>query len=154
MMEDEPPDHRVRRRQPTQVLAMTLLIGIDPGVNTGYAEWDTVSRKLLAVETLSLHQALFRIHDSPHTCRVRFEDARLRTWFGTAGREVLQGVGAVKAHCKIWQDFCDDFGIQWEGVKPQKGLTKWSAEQFVRVTGWKGRTSEHSRDAACLVFGT
>jgi hypothetical protein len=37
--------------------------------------------------------------------------------------------------------------------KPQAHGTKWAADYFARVTGFKGRTSEHSRDAALLVYG-
>ena len=32
-------------------------------------------------------------------------------------------------------------------------MTKWSAEVFADMTGWKGRTSNHARDAALLVYG-
>ena len=32
-------------------------------------------------------------------------------------------------------------------------MTKLSAEQFRRITGWTEQTNEHGRDAAMLVFG-
>jgi len=32
-------------------------------------------------------------------------------------------------------------------------MTKLTADQFKRITGWHGRTNEHGRDAAMLVFG-
>src|SRR5574337_2378 len=49
--------------------------------------------------------------------------------------------GAVLTHHKI----------PFKALNPSAGATKWDAERFARVTGWKGRTSEHSRDAAVLV---
>lgn len=46
-----------------------------------------------------------------------------------------------------------DEGIEFRALPPTKGATKMSAEAFRDLTGWRGRTSEHSRDAAMLVFG-
>jgi hypothetical protein len=64
-----------------------------------------------------------------------------------------QGAGSVKRDAKIWQDFCEDMDIPFEAVKPCAGATKRTTETFERLTGWKGRTSNHARDAAMLVFG-
>jgi hypothetical protein len=63
------------------------------------------------------------------------------------------GAGSVKRDCAIWEDFCRDLGIDYIPVPPQAGLTKWPADYFNKVTGWKGRTSDHARDAALLVYG-
>ena len=51
------------------------------------------------------------------------------------------------------EDFLTDKKIPFEMVAPSRNSTKLSAEVFKRLTGWQGRTSEHSRDAAMLVFG-
>jgi hypothetical protein len=85
--------------------------------------------------------------------RIILEDARLRTWFGEKGREALQGAGSIKRDCSIWCEFAELHGIALKSVKPAKGATKWDAETFKRVTGWKERTNEHARDAAMLVYG-
>lgn len=130
-------------------------IGIDPGTHTGFAEWDDVSKEFVSVETLPIHQALFRVRDLHLTEEVMviFEDARLRRWYGNAGREQLQGAGSIKRDCTIWDDFLTQYGIPFRALPPSKGMTKWSAGYFAKVTGWKGRTSEHARDAAILVLG-
>ena len=44
-------------------------------------------------------------------------------------------------------------GIDFEAVPPKNNKTKMTAEAFERMTGWKGRTNEHGRDAAMLVYG-
>ena len=83
---------------------------------------------------------------------VWFEDARLRQWYGDKGREALQGAGSIKRDCGIWEEFCAMHGIPHRAIKPAKGATKWDAERFKKMTGWPGRTNEHARDAALLVF--
>lgn len=137
-------------------------IGIDPGVKTGYAEWEVGSNRLIVVETLTIHEAMERVkaHAIAKTVRrVTFEDARKRRYFGAAddrqarsGAGIREGVGSVKRDCSIWDDFLASLGVKYRALAPQAGATKWSAEHFARVTGWKGRTSEHGRDAAILVL--
>ena len=138
-----------------------LYIGIDCGVETGYAVWDTETRRLLDVRTLRLHQALtfvLNIYEQRIPLTVVFEDARQRRWIPREGslaqwKGRAMGAGSVKRDAVIWEDFCKDLGIPYLAEPPKKGLTKWNAETFKKVTGWKGRTSNHARDAALLVFG-
>ena len=138
-----------------------IYIGIDTGVHTGIAVWDSEKRKFVYLDTLKIHEALqivssYAYKDVP-LC-VRFEDARQRKWIpfaknmtGELGR--AQGAGYVKAHCQIWEDFLRDKDIPFEMIAPRRNVTKLSAEQFERITRFKGRTSEHARDAAMLVYG-
>lgn len=139
---------------------MALIIGIDPGTSTGFAAWDKAAQKLLRVDTLKLHEAMFTLadmHDRGLIEHVVYEDAHLRTWFGNHSakkdRAKLQGAGSIKRDCTIWSEFLVDRGIPYLAVKPSAGSTKWTAEHFKRVTGWTGRTSEHGRDAAVLIIG-
>ena len=63
------------------------------------------------------------------------------------------GAGSIKRDCEIWEEFAALYGIPIQFIPPRKGLTKWDAETFNKMTGWKGRTSNHARDAALLVWG-
>lgn len=128
------------------------IAGIDPGTKTGIAIWNCKAQRFEAILTSGIVCAMETVR-AHNVDLVRIEDARKRRWYGNAGREKLQGVGSVKRDCAIWQEFCGYYDIQFQAVAPQKGQTKWSAEYFKRVTGWDDRTSEHSRDAAILVFG-
>ena len=141
---------------------MSILIGIDPGENTGLAFWDSREGKFLALETLPIHQALVKVmmwmDNVGHDLKVIFEDARQRKWFPreknvSEYRGKLMGAGAAKRDARIWEEFLTDYGIPFTAHKPQAGGTKWSADYFAQVTGWTGRTSEHARDAALLVYG-
>ena len=133
-----------------------IIIGIDPGVNTGYAEWDASKGIFRFISTFGILGATDCIRDGfsgePATL-VIWEDARLRTWFGTKGRESLQGAGSIKRDCSIWAEFFAATGIPNVPVKPQIGGTKWTAPAFAKLTGWTERTNEHGRDAAMLVYG-
>lgn len=131
-----------------------LKIGIDTGVNTGFAVWDDAQKKFTEISCMKIHQAMQRVNEMSFSddISVFFEDARLRNWFGNAGREQLQGAGSVKRDCGIWDDFLRDLGVPYTPVAPKHNATKMNADFFAKITGWKGRTNEHSRDAAMLVF--
>lgn len=136
------------------------LIGIDTGVNTGYAVWDMETGDLWDVQTLTITQALHRVKTFSEAYRIKvyFEDARQRRWIPDTrdpGREMgrRQGAGSVKRDCRIWEDFCQENRIPFEAVAPRRNRTKLSAEAFRRLVGWQGRTSQHARDAAMLVLG-
>lgn len=129
-------------------------IGIDTGVNTGFAVWDSEEKKFLLIETTMIHRAMdwVKQYSERNDTLVRFEDARLRKWFGNAGREQLQGAGSIKRDAKVWEDFLKDILCPCEAVAPKNNKTKLNADTFKKITGWEKQTSEHSRDAAMLVF--
>ena len=139
-------------------------IGIDSGTHTGLAIWDGARRMFTCIETVPMHRALFRVRDlakmaedQGRSLTVVFEDARARKWFpkemsNSEYRGKLMGAGSVKRDSKIWEEFLKDYHIKFENVPPRKGLTKLDPDYFARLTGFTGRTSEHSRDAAMLVF--
>lgn len=139
-----------------------LYIGIDPGKHTGLAVWESECKAFDAVATLPIHEALDRVRRLFKTygadlCVV-FEDARQRKYLprernASEYRGRLQGAGSVKRDCSIWEDFCKDLGIRYEAIPPRPGLTKWSEETFRNITGWTGKTSNHARDAALLIYG-
>ena len=138
---------------------MMKYIGIDTGTKTGFAVWD--GKRFLEIETLKLWQALDRVRkmkEQREDITVVFEDARQRKWLPreksiSEYRGKMIGAGSVKRDAVIWEEFCIDNGIKFFSVPPAKGLTKWSAQTFAEVTGWQGRTSNHGRDAALLVYG-
>lgn len=149
-----------------------IIVGIDPGTETGIAVYHKAVKKLLMVQTLQIHQALVIMEKLCNNCLfpgigtrilpsrilVRVEDARLRKWIPPskdekANRGRNQGAGSVKRDCSIWEDFLTDYDIDFEMVAPATQRTKMKPDLFTKLTGWKERTSEHARDATTLCYG-
>ena len=131
----------------------TIQIGIDCGTNTGVCV--CVDGKIQQIETMPIHKAIGFVSSwiDPHrTTLIRFEDARLRTWYGSdKNGEKKKGAGSVERDCSIWQDFLDDLGVDYDRVHP-RDVKATTAEQFKQITGYSGRTSIHAREAAWMVI--
>lgn len=137
-------------------------IGIDPGEHTGVAIWNADTKCFVDIFTTTAASAILHIwyhyvRWNRHTTIV-FEDARKRRYLpletnNSEYRGKLMGAGSVKRDCTIWEEFCKTYNFDYQAVPPHKGATKWDADYFKKVTGWTGRTSNHARDAALLVFG-
>lgn len=138
-----------------------LAVGIDPGKNTGIAVWNTNTQHFELLDTVPIHKAMEIVKEWEYpvrSIRVYFEDARQRQYLprernASEYRGKLMGAGSVKRDSVIWQDALTDWGIPFTMVPPRAGATKWTADTFRRITGYTGRTSNHARDAALLVYG-
>lgn len=140
--------------QPQRKESPTVVIGIDPGTNTGFSV--VLRGELNNVETTTIFKALtvvsgLRQKYPPDSILVRFEDARLRTWFGKSGPEKWKGAGSIMRDCAIWEETLTDLGVPFEKVPP-KEVKETTAAQFQKLTGWTARTSIHAREAAWLVL--
>ena len=137
---------------------MKILIGIDTGVNTGFAVAEDKGNggELQKVTSISITQAMQQVNEliaqhGKEVVQLIIEDARQRKWF-TGGREKAQGVGSVKRDAQIWEDWCKEQGLNYLMIHPAANATKTKADVFKKRTGWIERTNEHARDAAMLVF--
>lgn len=133
-----------------------LIIGIDTGVQTGFATYQRSTKRIGLVQTLSIHaaMAIVREHkDGGDNIFIRVEDPR-RAIFGRKLEGFkLRGAGSVMRDAKIWEDYLTDLKIPFEMVRPRKGFTKLNAQVFGQITGYWQPTSQHGRDAAMLVYG-
>ena len=138
-----------------------LVVGIDPGVHTGLAVWDTSSRRLLDVRCSGIVEAMRYVRELMDTRGVGlivFEDARQRKWIPRE-RDLRQfkgramGAGSVKRDSGIWEEFCEVYRIDCVKTPPRQGMTKLTDATFRGITGYDARTNNHGRDAAMLVFG-
>jgi len=135
-----------------------LYIGIDTGVNTGFAVWYKDSKRLGVISTLKIHVAMAEVqaYAKDFDIHVIVEDARQVRFFKQEQRagaqSRAQGAGSVKRDAVIWEDFLTDLGVSFEMVRPSKALAKLNAKTFKAYTGIDTRLSQHARDAAMLVF--
>lgn len=129
-------------------------IGIDAGTNTGIAIWHSKKKEFNLIQTMKIHMALHTVERwILQDVLVRVEDARLATWKRSGDAYKAKGAGSVMRDAAIWEDFLEDIGVDYEMVRPRKQITKWKEDDFKRFTKYQGRTSEHGRDSALIVFG-
>jgi hypothetical protein len=142
-------------------VVIVINVGIDCGVNTGFAM--TQAGELVVVQSMTITQAMAEIRvllAAGHDLTIYIEDARLRTWFGGAdarqarsGAGIREGVGSVKRDCQIWEDWCIEQGVPYKLIHPAQNVTKLTAKAFNQITKWTAKTNEHGRDAAMLIVG-
>lgn len=137
-----------------------ILVGIDTGVATGLAVYDTATRRLLRVTSSGIIAAMDAVQAlaAEQGCTVFLEDARLRKWIPrekslSQFRGRAMGAGSVKRDASVWEEFLTARGIPFHLVPPSRNRTKLTAGAFATLTGWTQRTNDHGRDAAMLVFG-
>jgi hypothetical protein len=140
------------------------VIGIDPGVLTGLAVWDREKRALLRLETLDFWRAWEYIVDgyTVDAVEVVIEDpSGNRPVFDKEGvsigerrkrERIAQNVGSNKREARLLLAGLLRRGYRVRAVTPT--AAKWSSDRLAALTGWRGLSSAHSRDAARLVFGS
>lgn len=134
---------------------MTVIMGIDPGANTGIAIYQ--AGELAELQTVEPHQ-LVEVIETVMPGRVVFEDSRLisPTWkrgvSNAAQLKIARDVGQIDAWCRLIVATCARLGIPAHGISPKHKGAKLDARKFAALTGWTGRSNEHSRDAACVAW--
>lgn len=134
---------------------MKILLGIDPGVNTGIAV--LVGGVLTFLDTC--HPLDIQKHLIAHRPdRVIFEDSRLTSHLFTSSRNVAvaksmaRKVGHVDMVCGLIVEACERLGVPAHGVSPKSKGAKLNAAQFKAATGWDKASNEHQRDAAMVAW--
>jgi len=135
-----------------------ILIGIDPGVKTGLAVWRSCDNAgFYLIDSCGIIDAMSFVvkfkEQWTDAIFVYIENPNLRKWYGPRASQKQQGAGSIKRDYAIWLEFLQHHGIAYQEVAPKNVLTKLDAKTFASLTGWQGKTNEHSRDAAMLVYG-
>lgn len=131
-------------------------IGIDCGVNTGYAVYDSSIKQMRVVKTVKIHQAMTAVLSLFKQCNevemlVVVEDARQVEYF--IHEDKLEGTASVKRDSQIWHDYLTEHKIPFMMVRPNPKITKLPAHVVRAASGWTEPTNEHNRDAIMLVTG-
>lgn len=134
---------------------MSIVLGIDPGINTGVAVF--IDGRLTRLETIHPAEVAAYI-EKAQPARVVFEDSRLQSHVWTnshsraAAAKMSRNVGEVDAWCRLIAHACGKLGIPAHGVSPKGKGAKMDADSFRELTGWQGRTNAHERDAAMVCW--
>ena len=144
-------------------------IGIDPGVNMGFCLYDKTARKIVKLDTLEfweLFDALDEIKQyiAPQNIIFYIENSALNkpTFVKLGGdtqkkvQKISRNVGSNQRESTLLIEGIRRYGftvieVKPTGVRGQK--RKWDESFFKKVTGYAGRSSQHARDAAMLVYG-
>ncbi len=136
---------------------MALILGIDPGASTGVATF--IDGDLVQLDTITPGKIERTIRDVM-PARVVFEDSRLETRAWNARTKAAYGaalatarsLGQVDAWCRLITEVCGELGIPAHGISPTAKGAKVQADRFAIITGWKGSSNEHTRDAAMVAW--
>jgi hypothetical protein len=142
-------------------MSANLVIGIDPGVNTGFAVYDRAVKELTALKKITFWEAYeyFSIHakgNENQIYRVVVEVPNTKKVWGDPKRKY--NVGRNNRESGLLADGIARLGFAVTRQHPlgklkpiKNGMT--AHERFCRITGWTGSTNEHTRDAGMLCFG-
>ena len=132
-----------------------IIMGIDPGVNTGIAIYR--AGQLDELRTIAPHEIADCIHGQQPS-RVIFEDSRLTSFMFTqvksraAALKMARNVGEIDAWARLIVAVCGELGIACHGISPKGKGAKVGAIEFARLTGWLSPSNQHVRDAAMVAY--
>ncbi len=143
------------------------VVGIDPGVKTGFAVWNRDEKAFEWIETSTFWGVFFRITESsvfkPVNTHIVIEVAHHAPTFKHLKAEgqnkdtlskIARNVGQVTREAQLLVEGFRRLGFTVSEQKPL-GKAKNAADdraQFERLTGWTKQTSQHARDAARMVY--
>ena len=147
-----------------------LIVGLDPGEQTGVAAYDPRARRLRFCTSMSFWKAVqwFNTALGPiepidglspgPVVRVVIEDARKLPIYGRHGAvrgrrrdKLVRNIGRIDRDTQLWVEYLERRGYRVLLARPSREQ-KWDAATFKRITRYQGRTNQHARDAGMLVF--
>lgn len=140
-------------------MSKRYVVGIDPGVKTGFAVWDRAERKFRSIGTTEFWSIFdFAADVSPDDVKFIVETYDWKPTFGQR-RGKASSVGVVDRMARNVGQVMREARLIIEGLR-RRGfevvecapLGKKNADQFRRLTGWQDRTNQHERDAAVMAF--
>lgn len=158
-----------------------LIIGIDPSIqagNCGFAVWSTVEKQLREVTGTDTYLAIKELEQYSKKVKtkvgVMLEDptldkASFRSWVSQAAtNKLILNAGQNGGAARVILQACKHLALDVVRIAPSdrtrsdktsrpahalKMPTKLKSKVFKSLTGWEGRTNEHGRDAATLIYG-
>jgi hypothetical protein len=141
--------------------------------------WHKAEKRFLSIESCSFWECIeglegarkFYIPINDYDLTVVVEDVTQNSpvFFAMTTYKTTKGnhdnkIGAVAEQAKrvgmVWDktnlimEWCERHNINLKKVRPSKNsFTKLKSDSFKNLTKWEGKTNEHGRDSACLIFG-
>lgn len=144
-----------------------LYVGIDPGAQTGVAEWTGLALRHL--KTYTFWEAVYYLMTlkdcaaaDGYKVIIYIEDPNMnpathdhREVKKNVREKISQNVGSNKRDAQLLIEYCEGI-MKYEvhKIKPSKhGASKLNAGKFQTQTGCSIQCSQHARDAAMLIYG-
>ena len=140
--------------------APRVVVGIDPGAETGLATIDAQTGAVLAVASAGPLETIRQLEALAHEgvlAGAWIEDS-LPVYARHGGKNrgqrdrVARSVGRVDGLTDLYVGLLTSLGVPVQTVEPVRSA-KWDAETCARVTGYAGRSNVHGRDALRIVYG-
>ena len=133
---------------------MSLIVGIDPGKTTGVALYNETTDTLLELHSMDFWSAFnYAVMSPALTICVEVPSTRAVFHAPSANIKATQRtathVGGVIREAELMADGLEKSGKKVIRINPQG---KMPHEKFCRLTGWTGRSNEHTRDAALQIM--
>jgi hypothetical protein len=136
-----------------------MIIGVDPGNNTGVAIFK--NEKLIELKTFTPFAFILWFQKNAiEIDLVVFENSKLQSHIFTGGYtnkrvggRIGRNIGQVDGFCEIIKDMCEFYGIECKGVSPLAKGKKINHQTFKDfVPYYNKQTNQHERDAAQVVL--
>lgn len=141
-------------------LKTRFFVGIDPGINTGYAVYDAHLKEIVKMETTTFWSVfdLIETHYPFNTVIVIETPKKTRLYARQDGLEghrqrekVAANAGGNAREAELLADGLELSGYTVLRITPTRH--KLDAKEFARITKITKQTNQHVRDAVMLVFG-
>jgi hypothetical protein len=159
-----------------QIKKTRLYIGIDVGVNTGFAVYNPCNKSFLELSTYNfwdtiekldyyIQQVAYQLENKCELIVILEDVTGNRPTFDhditgntdrarKAREKISQNVGQNKRDYILIREYLLRKKIAVNSVTPNiNSFTKLTAESFNNITKYKGKTTSHSRDAGMLCYG-
>jgi len=129
-------------------------VAIDPGKDTGFAVYDRIEKKLIRLETTDFCNAYHTIiteYSKAYAVVVEVPTTKANFTKSKNDSPIKNhNIGRVCRESELMADMLEFAGMN---VIRQRPAGKKDASAFARITGWKGQTNPHKRDAGMMAFG-
>ena len=139
-----------------------VVVGIDPGAETGLATIGATTGAVLAVSSAGPLETIRQLEALAHEgvlAGAYLEDSRDLPIYARHGGKnrgqrdrVARSVGRVDGLTDLYVRLLASLGVPVQTVEPVRSA-KWDAETCARITGWSARSNVHGRDALRIVYG-
>ena len=133
---------------------MSKYIGIDPGKKTAIAIYDSTTKRIIDVFMTDFWGAYEYLEAEQHDILIKkviIEVPRTKSNWHKKGCDITSAnVGGIYREANLLADGIERMGLKVIRQHPQG---KVDAAYVKKVTGYQGKTNEHTRDSIMLCWG-